>query len=193
MSEKDLRTKITELPLCEDEELIDTLIAIGTDGKTYRVEGKNVIGGSSTCEPLKYTSSNRGAFIQYAQNLTMAQQLTKGGFLHFIINISNANIDIPILFDEDNMLSYTTYDDLPVYVFDHSTVFHNDAKKEFQILQIWGSITRAHFSWNDRGLDLRIAILDYTTKEEDQDTTLVVSNVYFEPKSIPATQRIKKD
>ena len=41
---KDLRTKINELPICEDMELIDTLIAIGTDGKTYRVNKDNVGG-----------------------------------------------------------------------------------------------------------------------------------------------------
>ena len=42
--QKDLRTKINELPVCEDIELIDTLIAIGTDGKTYRVNKDNVGG-----------------------------------------------------------------------------------------------------------------------------------------------------
>lgn len=41
---KDLRTKINELPICEDMELIDTLIAIGTDGKTYRVNKDNIGG-----------------------------------------------------------------------------------------------------------------------------------------------------
>ena len=37
-----LRTKISELPLCEDISLIDTLLGIGADGVTYRVDAKNL-------------------------------------------------------------------------------------------------------------------------------------------------------
>lgn len=52
---KDLRTKINELPICEDMELIDTLIAIGTDGKTYRVNKDNVGGKVNDWVFLNYS------------------------------------------------------------------------------------------------------------------------------------------
>lgn len=51
---KDLRTKINELPICEDMELIDTLIAIGTDGKTYRVNKDNLGGKVNEWVLLNY-------------------------------------------------------------------------------------------------------------------------------------------
>ena len=53
---KDLRTKINELPICEDMELIDTLIAIGTDGKTYRVNKDNVGGKVNDWVFLNYST-----------------------------------------------------------------------------------------------------------------------------------------
>ena len=42
----ELRTRINELPVCEDVELLDTLLGLGTDGKTYRVN-KDVLGSGS--------------------------------------------------------------------------------------------------------------------------------------------------
>ena len=54
---KDLRTKINELPICEDMELIDTLIAIGTDGKTYRVNKDNVGGKVDDWVFLNYSTA----------------------------------------------------------------------------------------------------------------------------------------
>lgn len=52
--QKDLRTKINELPVCDDMELIDTLIAIGTDGKTYRVNKDNLGGKVNEWVLLNY-------------------------------------------------------------------------------------------------------------------------------------------
>ena len=42
----ELRTRINELPVCEDVELLDTLLGLGTAGKTYRVN-KDVLGSGS--------------------------------------------------------------------------------------------------------------------------------------------------
>lgn len=55
---KDLRTKINELPICEDMELIDTLIAIGTDGKTYRVNKDNLGGKVNEWVFLNYSTGS---------------------------------------------------------------------------------------------------------------------------------------
>lgn len=63
-----IRTRISNLPLCEDVEILDSLIGIGTDGKTYRVEkdlltsgntGTGGSGGSGIGEP---SSSNIKVF-----------------------------------------------------------------------------------------------------------------------------------
>lgn len=48
----DLRTKVTDLPLLEDKEQVDTVLALGKDGKMYRVDGGN-IGGGSNLTPIK--------------------------------------------------------------------------------------------------------------------------------------------
>lgn len=42
-----IRTRISNLPLCEDVEILDSLIGIGTDGKTYRVEKDLLTSGNA--------------------------------------------------------------------------------------------------------------------------------------------------
>lgn len=92
MANNDIRTKINELPICEDMNLVDTLIAIGTDGKTYRVNKDNVAGGGGgEWTPLTavITSSNTDS-NEYTINVNLVESelnevLSTEGKIHTIV------------------------------------------------------------------------------------------------------------
>lgn len=59
----DLRTKVTDLPLLEDKEQVDTVLALGKDGKMYRIDGSN-IGGGSNLTPIKCQYVNYDSYCE---------------------------------------------------------------------------------------------------------------------------------
>lgn len=100
----DLRTKINELPICENVDLIDTLIAIGTDGKSYRVNKDSVgVGGSKLTPIAGEFGIGDGVSNIYIKNPTLIDYMinngggtvhvlmlnNKGGVIDAKINLSN--------------------------------------------------------------------------------------------------------
>ena len=81
MAINDLRTKITDLPLCEDIDSLETMIGVGTDGKMYRVEKDNVVGGGKWI-PLSGTVSASGEIT--VNNDVMLNAISTGGKIHVI-------------------------------------------------------------------------------------------------------------
>ena len=98
MATNNIRTNINDLPLCEDMNLIDTLLALGTDGKTYRVDKNNMSGGGKWI-PLTaiISSSGSGVAPMAAGSATpteinvqlvsseLDEACIKGGKIHVII------------------------------------------------------------------------------------------------------------
>lgn len=210
MSEKDLRTKIADLPLCKDKELIDTLIAIGKDGKTYRVDSADVITGESSnssvdCIPIAYRKRDEGIAIQWDDNpdIDIKELLTLGGVLHIVVNVAYTTLDIPILFDPDCMFQYTTYDEQPVYMVESGTVFvkkiiekegaYGNEKTTYfkpEIVHIYSTIYVANINNPDRVMVFNITIKDIDTFEVDKDTKFVVTNLFFEPRRMPSSRLV---
>lgn len=212
MSEKDLRTKIADLPLCKDKKLIDTLIAIGKDGKTYRVDSADVITGESSnssidCIPIAYKKRGSGISINCNDNpdIDIRNLLTLGGVLHIIVNVAYTTLDIPILFDPDCMFQYTTYSDEPVYMVESTTLFvkkiiekegaYDNEKITYvkpEIVHISSSIFVANINQPDRVTVFDIGIRDANTFEIDNDTKFVVTNLFFEPRRMPSSKFINE-
>lgn len=215
MSENSLRTKIAELPLCEDTDLIDTLIAIGKDGNTYRVNSEDVLTNKNTsstaCIPICYDFSidknyNIGSIsIPYKKNphINFNHSILTGGILHIIVNVDYTNIDACIMFDEDCMFQVTTYDNRPVFAIDQDWFFTKKIRESGQsfartivkpgIVNISTTLYVANLNSYDRvGFGFDIKVIDLSTMEIDSDSTFFVSNIYFEPKRVPSSRLLNR-
>lgn len=131
---KDLRTKINELPICEDMELIDTLIAIGTDGKTYRVNKDNVGGKVNDWVFLNYNvDGNTTGAKSIDINATQFDELFNIGgkihvYLHCTVTEENSVALVELSFImgsniSEGMIFCVDYQ-YPFSVF--STIFNNE-------------------------------------------------------------------
>lgn len=87
MAINDLRTKITDLPLCEDIDSLETVVGIGTDGKMYRIEKNNVVGGGKW-EPLTLIKTNDNYAELNSNEINTAFEI--GGKIHFIVLCNGA-------------------------------------------------------------------------------------------------------
>lgn len=88
MAINDLRTKITDLPLCEDIDSLETMIGVGTDGKMYRVDKDNVVGGG------KWISIDGSVFTDgeiRVNNADILNAISTGGKIHLIAHNKEAN------------------------------------------------------------------------------------------------------
>lgn len=209
MSENNLRTRIADLPLCEDTDLIDTLIAIGKDGNTYRVNSEDVLTNrntsSTTCIPISYDFSINGnskigsISIPYEKNphINFRDSIVTGGILHITVNVDYTNIDACIMFDEDCMFQVSTYGGRPVFAIDQDWFFTKKIRESNQtftrtivkpeIVNISTNLYVANLNDYDRtafGFDIKV--IDLSTMEIDSDSTFFVSNIYFEPKRVPS-------
>lgn len=107
MAINDLRTKITDLPLCEDINSLDTMIGIGKDGKAYRIDSSN-IGSGGKYEPIKLTkvqstpmSINSSTTIQGQMNFQeISIAPNEGGKIHLFVSCT----DVPGVIDLEFIL-----------------------------------------------------------------------------------------
>lgn len=98
MTNNDLRTKVTDLPICTDIEQLDTILGIGKDNAMYRVDSEN-IGGGGKWEPLSITLGSYYTF-EFNQN-EIIDAIDRGGKIHILANKGNQ------LFDFDFIISST--------------------------------------------------------------------------------------
>ena len=94
MAINDLRTKITDLPLCEDIDSLETVVGIGTDGKMYRIEKNNVVGGGKW-EPLTLIKTNDNYAELNSNEINTAFKI--GGKIHFIVLCNSAYHDFDFI------------------------------------------------------------------------------------------------
>lgn len=103
MSNNDLRTKVTDLPICTDIEQLDTILGIGKDNAMYRVDSEN-IGGGGKWIPLTATITSGGgsAPMSLDSNATsisidlvsseIQEAYNIGGKIHVIVFYSEKNM-----------------------------------------------------------------------------------------------------
>lgn len=175
---KDLRTKINELPICEDMELIDTLIAIGTDGKTYRVNKDNLGGKVNEWVLLNYhvDVNTTGAKSIDIDGTQFDELFNIGGKIHVYLHRMD-EVEVAVELVELSFIMGSNISEGMVFCVDYqypfnvsSTIFNN----ETMIL----SLTHTPGISSD--------YCELVTVNSNHDVTTTINNfqldgIYFEP------------
>lgn len=98
----DFRTKVTDLPLLEDREQIETVLALSKDGKLCRIDGSDV-GGGSICHGVDLISYYPGDDIEYTikNKETVLNCLNTGGVLHVLVSADYKVVNLEIILHPD--------------------------------------------------------------------------------------------
>ena len=175
---KDLRTKINELPICEDMELIDTLIAIGTDGKTYRVNKDNLGGKVNEWVFLNYRVdvNTIGAKSIDIDGTQFDELFNIGGkihvYLHYTVTEENSVVLVELSFImgsniSEGMIFCVDYQ----YPFNVSSTIFNNETMILSLTHIPGEISET---------------CEIVTVNSNHESTSTIDNfqldgIYFEP------------
>ena len=148
--------------------------------------------------PIPFTSGEYGDATISPQDINIKELLYMGGYIHVIVDVGISTLDIPLLFDKDNLLSYTSYEDMPVYnvaktelICYKNSEYGNDIS--FKALRIrTNDIRLKEIDYVDRDLYIYSNVYDLNktdTNDFDRNITTNITNVYFEPKTIPSANR----
>lgn len=180
---KDLRTKINELPICEDMELIDTLIAIGTDGKTYRVNKDNIGGkvdGVAEWVLLNYTidNSSSGSTIYLEVDAVQFDELFNiGGRIHLYmhsfdsLNLENTVVELNFIMGNNISEGGVFCADELSFPFRVQSLIDDNEYIEFKISHTPGNTT----NYGD------LCTFDKNNTRTTTISNFVVDAIYFEP------------
>ena len=154
--------------------------------------------------PIPFTSgwSGYGYAVISPRDINIKELLYMGGYIHVVVDVGISTLDIPLLFDKDNLLSYDSYMDMPVYNVEKTELIccsngngGNDIS--FKALRIQTSDVRLK-EIDDVDRDLYIYPKVYDLNETnvqsyDKNITVNITNVYFESKNIPNSDRRNED
>ena len=86
----------------------------------FIVNNNNETGGVNTNDskmiPITFASDSYGNATISPEDVNIEKLLDMGGYIHVIVDVGTSSIDIPLLFDKKNLLSYDSYEDMPVYI-----------------------------------------------------------------------------
>lgn len=167
----------------------------------FIVNNNNETGGVNTNDskmiPITFTPNSYGNATISPKDVDIKKLLDMGGYIHVIVDVGTSSIDIPLLFDKKNLLSYDSYEDMPVYIVKKNELICYKASQygndiSFKILYVRTSDIRLK-EINDKDKNLYIYAdvynLNATDLNDNEDITTNITNVYFEPKNIPNTNR----
>lgn len=156
-------------------------------------------GGSNTNDskmiPITFTSDTYGNATISPKDVDIKKLLDMGGYIHVIVDVGTSSIDIPLLFDKKNLLSYDSYEDMPVYIVKKNELICYKASQygtdiSFKILYIrTDDIRLKEIDKNDLYIYTDVYNLNATDMNDNEDITANITNVYFESKTIPNTNR----
>lgn len=191
---------------CDDKEIQERLAKIKLDKpKTLeqqltKLESEHNKEGSAQVKliPIPYGVDSYHYVNIYSSDINIKELLEQGGFLHFIVNVGITSLDIPVLFDMNNLLSYETYQKMPVYYASGTQLFEHkmnyDTFDSFKVLNVYSQEIRMAESFDDNHpyIWFNVKIYDSLTptnaNDYNKNITYSISNVYFEPRNIPETQ-----
>lgn len=165
----------------------------------FIVNNNNEIGGVNTNDskmiPIIFASNSYGNATISQKDVDIKKLLDMGGYIHVIVDVGTSSIDIPLLFDKKNLLSYDSYEDMPVYIVKKNELicyktsqYGNDIS--FKILYVRTSDIRLkEIDKKDLYIYTDVYNLNATDLNDNEDITTNITNVYFEPKNIPNTNR----
>ena len=165
----------------------------------FIVNNNNEIGGVNTNDskmiPIIFASNSYGNATISQKDVDIKKLLDMGGYIHVIVDVGTSSIDIPLLFDKKNLLSYDSYEDMPVYIVKKNELICYKTSQygnniSFKILYVRTSDIRLkEIDKKDLYIYTDVYNLNATDLNDNEDITTNITNVYFEPKNIPNTNR----
>lgn len=165
----------------------------------FIVNNNNETGGVNTNDskmiPITFASDSYGNATISPEDVNIEKLLDMGGYIHVIVDVGTSSIDIPLLFDKKNLLSYDSYEDMPVYIVKKNELICYKASQygtdiSFKILYVRTSDIRLkEIDKNDLYIYTDVYSLNATDLNDKEDITVNITNVYFESKTIPNTNR----
>ena len=163
-------------------------------------ESSGVNTNSSKMIPIPFTSGEYGYAVVSPQDINIKELLYMGGYIHVVIDVGISSMDIPLLFDKDNLLSYDSYENMPVYIAKKTELIGYKGSKygtdiSFKALYVRTSDIRLkEIDKNDLYIHADVYDLNTTdVNDYDRNVTVNITNVYFEPKNIPNANRKEND
>lgn len=166
----------------------------------FIVNNNNETGGVNTNDskmiPITFAPSSYGNATISPKDVDIKKLLDMGGYMHVIVDVGTSSIDVPLLFDKKNLLSYDSYEDMPVYIVKKNELICYKSSQygtdiSFKILYIrTDDIRLKDIDKKDLYIYTDVYNLNATDlNDNDKNITANITNVYFEPKTIPNANR----
>ena len=161
-------------------------------------ESSGVNTNSSKMIPIPFIPGGRGYAVISPEDINIKELLYMGGYIHVVVDVGISTLDIPLLFDKDNLLSYDSYEDMPVYNVEKTELIcysngNGGDDISFKALRIQTNDVRLkEIDYKYRYLYIypNVYNLNETNvQHSDTNITANITNVYFEPKNIPNSNR----
>lgn len=165
-------------------------------------ESSGVNTNSSKMIPIPFTSGGSGYAVISPEDINIKELLYMGGYIHVVVDVGISTLDIPLLFDKDNLLSYDSYENMPVYNVEKTELIcysngNGGDDISFKALRIQTNDVRLkEIDYKYRLLYIypHVYNLNETSRQNyDKNITANITNVYFEPKNIPNSNRNEND
>lgn len=170
----------------------------------FIVNNNNETGGVNTNDskmfPITFAPSSYGNATISPKDVDIKKLLDMGGYMHVIVDVGTSSIDVPLLFDKDNLLSYDSYEEMPVYIVKKNELICYKSSQygtdiSFKILYIrTNDIRLKEIDRNNLYIYTDVYNLNATDlNDNDKNVTANITNVYFEPKTIPNANRKEEE
>lgn len=170
----------------------------------FIVNNNNETGGVNTNDskmiPITFAPSSYGNATISPKDVDIKKLLDMGGYMHVIVDVGTSSIDVPLLFDKKNLLSYDSYEEMPVYIVKKNELICYKSSQygtdiSFKILYVrTNDIRLKEINRNDLYIYTDVYNLNATDlNDNDKNITANITNVYFEPKTIPNANRKEEE
>lgn len=170
----------------------------------FIVNNNNETGGVNTNDskmiPITFAPNSYGNTTISPKDVDIKKLLDMGGYMHVIVDVGTSSIDVPLLFDKKNLLSYDSYEEMPVYIVKKNELICYKSSQygtdiSFKILYIrTNDIRLKDIDKNDLYIHTDVYNLNATDlNDNDKNITANITNVYFEPKTIPNANRKEEE
>lgn len=167
----------------------------------FIVNNNNETGGVNTI-PITFASDSYGNATISPKDVDIKKLLDMGGYMHVIVDVGTSSIDVPLLFDKKNLLSYDSYEEMPVYIVKKNELICYKSSQygtdiSFKILYVrTNDIRLKEINDKDKKLYIHTDVYNLNAtdlNDNDKNITANITNIYFEPKTIPNANRKEEE
>lgn len=194
--DKDIQERLEKIKLDKPKTLEQQLTKLESE------HNNGSSGDGSKMIPIPFTPGGSGYATISPQDINLKELLYMGGYIHVVVDVGISTLDIPLLFDKDNLLSYDSYMDMPVYNVEKTELICYSSGNggddiSFKALRIQTNDVRLkEIDDKDRYLYITPHVYDLNeTKGQNYDKNIRanITNIYFEPKNIPNSSKKEED